>query len=46
MNNLIRNNGRMGIDVATSTGPIYIINNTIVGNISGGVARATGTARR
>src|SRR5678815_4179148 len=44
VNNLIRNNGRMGIDVASSTGPIYIVNNTIVGNISGGVARATGTA--
>jgi hypothetical protein len=44
VNNLIRNNGRMGINVATSTGPIYIINNTIVGNISGGVARATNSA--
>jgi Bacterial Ig-like domain (group 3) len=48
VNNLVRNNGRMGIDVASSTGPItgpiYIVNNTIVGNISGGVARATGTA--
>ena len=44
VNNLIRNNGRMGIDIETSTGPIYIINNTIVGNIAGGVARATSSA--
>ncbi len=40
VNNLIRNNGRMGIGVgANSAGPIYLVNNTIVGNISGGVNR-------
>ncbi len=35
----------MGIGVgANSAGPIYVVNNTIVGNISGGVSRGTTTA--
>ena len=39
VNNLIRNNGRYGVAVDSGSGPSYVVNNTISGNIWGGVQR-------